>query len=94
VEPRSVRFSGDISHRLFGKENITMSDETVTCEFLSGCAFFNKYKEPLGAAYDGFVALYCNGPKLEVCKRRQYRIEKGEPPAEDMLPNGAKYVPT
>ena len=70
-----------------------MSDESIACEFLSGCAFFNKYKEALGPAYDGFVALYCKGPKLEDCKRRIYRLEKGEPPADDMLPSGASYVP-
>jgi len=70
-----------------------MSDETAGCEFLNGCAFFNKYKDTLGAAYDGFVALYCHGPRLEDCKRRIFRINKGEPPAEDMLPNGMKYVP-
>lgn len=70
-----------------------MSDQTVSCEFLSGCAFFNKYKESLGAAYDGFVAMYCNGKKLEECKRRQYRITNDRPPADDMLPNGAIYKP-
>ena len=70
-----------------------MSDEAVTCQFLSACAFFNKYKESLGSAYDGFVALYCKGPKLEQCKRRQYRIENGLPPDDDMLPNGTKYIP-
>ncbi len=70
-----------------------MSNVAESCEFLGGCAFFNKYKEPLGAAYDGFVALYCKGQKMEDCQRRAYRLEKGEPPADDMLPNGATYMP-
>ena len=70
-----------------------MSDAKAGCEFLAGCAFFNKYKDTLGPAYDGFVALYCKGPKLEECKRRIYRISEGEPPAEEMLPNGMNYVP-
>jgi hypothetical protein len=70
-----------------------MADDTDHCDFLNGCAFFNKYKEQLGSAYDGFVAMYCKGPKLENCKRRQYRIANGEPAADDMLPNGATYKP-
>jgi len=70
-----------------------MSDKAVTCEFLDGCAFFNKYKEILGVAYNGFISMYCNGPKMEKCHRRSYRIEKGQPPADDMLPNGAQYIP-
>jgi hypothetical protein len=69
-----------------------MSDGTAFCEFLAGCAFFNKYKESLGTAYDGFVNMYCKGPKLESCHRRIYRIEEGGPPSDDMLPNGATYV--
>ena len=70
-----------------------MSGEKTSCEFLSGCAFFNKYKEALGSAYDGFVALYCSGPKLEACHRRIYRLAEGKPPADDILPNGTRYVP-
>ena len=70
-----------------------MSEEKVSCEFLGGCAFFNKFKESLGAAYDGFVTMYCKGPRLESCHRRVYRLQNGKPPADDMLPNGAKYVP-
>jgi hypothetical protein len=76
-----------------GKENGPMSKSATICEFLEGCAFFNKYKESLGPAYDGFVSLYCRGPKLEDCRRRQYRLEKGEPPSEEILPNGAMYTP-
>lgn len=70
-----------------------MSEQKPACQFLEGCAFFLKYKERLGGAYDGFVSRYCKGPKLEECKRRQFRLEKGAPPAEDMLPNGAIFVP-
>lgn len=65
----------------------------MKCDFFKGCAFFNKYKERLGAAYDGFVTMYCDGLKMEDCKRRQYRLEKGEPPVDDMLPNGIRYIP-
>jgi hypothetical protein len=75
------------------KEGTFMTVEKISCEFLSGCAFFNKYKDTLGPAYDGFVALYCSGPKLEDCKRRVHRLANGKPPADDMLPNGVKYVP-
>ena len=65
----------------------------MKCEFLDGCAFFNKHKEALGSAYDGFVRKYCDGPKMDDCKRRQYRITNGKPPSEDMLPNGTTYRP-
>jgi hypothetical protein len=65
----------------------------MECEYLEGCAFFNKYKESLGPAYDSFVIIYCRGSKLEECRRRQYRLEHGKPPAEDMLPSGATFHP-
>lgn len=65
----------------------------MECEFLQNCAFFNKYKEKLGAAYNGFVIIYCKGNKMEECKRRQYRIEHGKPPHDEMLPSGADFSP-
>lgn len=70
-----------------------MKGVAMECEFLQGCAFFNKYKEILGPAYDGFVIIYCKGKKMEECKRRQYRIEHGTPPFDEMLPSGATYHP-
>jgi hypothetical protein len=70
-----------------------MTDDREACQFLDKCAFFIQYKDLLGSAYDGFVRMYCKGPRLEKCKRRQFRLEKGVPPAQDMLPNGAKFVP-
>ena len=67
----------------------------MKCEFLGGCAFFNEYKEILGSgAYKGFVSMYCDGKRMEECKRRQYRLEHGKPPAVDMLPNGVTFHPT
>jgi len=70
-----------------------MTDERPTCQFLENCAFFIQYKHLIGSAYEGFVRMYCKGPRLEQCKRRQFRLEKGVPPAQDMLPNGAQFVP-
>ena len=68
-----------------------MSKEKKTCQFLDKCAFFRKYKQHLGGAYHGFVSMYCRGPKLEECKRRQFRLEKGVPPSDEMLPNGKTF---
>lgn len=58
------------------------------CELLEKCGFFGKYKETSDVACRGFIALYCKGPKLNECKRKEHRALHGQPPADNMLPNG------
>ena len=62
-----------------------MEDE---CELLKTCGFFKKYQSVKDLACKGFIKLYCKGPRMDECKRKQYRTEHGEPPPDDMLPSG------
>jgi hypothetical protein len=31
---------------------------------------------------------YCRGPKMGQCKRREYKLTNGTPPAADVMPDG------
>ena len=59
------------------------------CELLGNCGFFQKYQSSRDLACKGFLSEYCRGPKMDQCKRKQYRKENGRAPADEMLPNGA-----
>ncbi|MEW5948151.1 MAG: hypothetical protein AB1711_01915 [Thermodesulfobacteriota bacterium] len=58
------------------------------CELLEKCGFFKKYQGAKDLACRGFINQYCNGPKMNECKRKEYRKKHGTPPPDDMLPNG------
>jgi hypothetical protein len=58
------------------------------CELLSTCGFFRKYNETRDLECEGFIRLYCKGPKMAQCKRKAYLEEHGTPPSDDMLPSG------
>ena len=58
------------------------------CELLETCGFFKKYQETKELACRGFINQYCKGPKLDECKRKEYRLKNGEPPSDDMMPSG------
>ncbi len=58
------------------------------CELLSTCGFFQKYQDTLDLACRGFIKTYCKGASMDECKRKEYRMEHGKPPADDMLPSG------
>ncbi|MBN2217163.1 MAG: hypothetical protein JW719_07285 [Pirellulales bacterium] len=62
-----------------------MKDE---CELLKNCGFFQKYQEVKDLACRGFIRMFCRGPRMEECKRKQYREKHGAPPSDDMLPTG------
>jgi len=62
------------------------------CELLGVCGFFQKYQAVKDLACRGFIRLYCRGPKMDECKRKQYRREQGELPSDDMLPSGQTIV--
>jgi hypothetical protein len=59
-----------------------------TCDLLDKCGFFQKHQKSSWAACQGFITLYCQGPKMEECKRKAYRKEHGAPPPDDLLPSG------
>ena len=58
------------------------------CELLEKCGFFKKYQSTKDLACRGFLNMYCQGPKMDVCRRKEYRKEHGAPPPDDMMPNG------
>ena len=61
---------------------------TKECELLKDCGFFRKYQATKDLACKGFIAMYCKGPKMNECKRKEYREKYGTPPPDDMMPNG------
>jgi hypothetical protein len=58
------------------------------CELLDTCGFFIKYQNTLNLACKGFIKSYCKGDLMDECKRKEYRMEHGAPPEDDMLPTG------
>lgn len=64
----------------------------MECELLADCGFFQKYCNEKGLACRGFIKLYCQGEKQGECKRKQYRLEHGAPPPDNMMPNGLMFV--
>ena len=60
----------------------------VNCELLGTCGFFSKYQNSLNMACKGFLKTYCEGPKMDECKRKEFRVANGHPPDDDMLPTG------
>ena len=58
------------------------------CELIEQCGFFAKYGSTLSLACKAFVALYCRGPAMDDCARKAFRLANGEPPDDDMMPNG------
>ena len=58
------------------------------CELLAKCGFFKKYIISKELACKGFILQYCRGPKMDQCKRKEYRLKHGAPPSDDMLPGG------
>jgi len=63
-----------------------------TCELLSNCKFLEKYKATMAMACQGFVKKYCQGDKLDECKRLDHYKQHGEQAVEDMLPSGRVLV--
>ncbi len=59
-----------------------------TCERLSTCGFFKKYGQDKSLACKGFVSRYCMGDRMNECKRKEYFEAHGNPPSDDMMPNG------
>ncbi len=59
------------------------------CPFLQTCAFFNNFQGNPEVIKQGWIHMFCeNEQKSERCARKQYRKEKGVPPADNMSPTG------
>jgi hypothetical protein len=58
------------------------------CELLVKCGFFKKYQAVKDLACKGFILQYCKGPKMNDCKRMEYRRINGTPPSDDIMPSG------
>ncbi len=58
------------------------------CELLANCGFYKKYQGTLDLACRGFIKTYCRGAQMDECVRKQYRMEHGQPPEDDMMPSG------
>lgn len=58
------------------------------CENLEKCGFFAKYKETKDLACKGFIKMYCQGPHMNECKRKEYKHLHNAPPSDNMMPNG------
>ena len=62
--------------------------EAENCVLLEKCGFFKKFGNNKDYMTQGFIELYCKGPKQNECVRKKYREEHGTPPSDDMMPTG------
>ena len=60
----------------------------ANCELLDSCGFFKKYQATHDLACKAYIQQYCKGPKMDQCKRKEYRDQHGKPPPDDMMPTG------
>ncbi len=60
----------------------------MKCELLEQCGFFRKYRDTLNLACRGFIKTFCEGERMDACKRKEYRLKHGTPPPDDMMPSG------
>ena len=60
----------------------------MKCELLEQCGFFLKYRGTLNLACRGFIQTFCEGERMDECKRKEYRLKHGTPPDDDMMPTG------
>jgi hypothetical protein len=63
------------------------------CKMLPLCGFLKKHggENTLAALWLRYE--YCTGEKKEECKRKQYMIEHGKVPPDDMAPTGEMLQP-
>jgi len=52
------------------------------------CGFFKKHGGGDDLAGQWFIQEYCTGCKQDECKRKEYMVEHGKVPSDDMLPSG------
>ncbi len=59
-----------------------------TCPNLEKCGFVKKYGETKKLAIKGFISMYCQGDKQNICERKKYKQLHNSPPSDEMMPNG------
>lgn len=64
----------------------------ASCEKVNNCQFLKKYRFTKSLACKGFISMYCEGPKGNDCKRKEYVQQYKQAPHEDMMPNGKMIV--
>lgn len=61
----------------------------TSCELLDKCGFFKKFQGNDEVIKNGWIKMYCqSGEKSELCARKKIRKETGNPPPDNMAPNG------
>jgi hypothetical protein len=63
------------------------------CKMLPFCGFLKKHGSDNDLAGLWFRSEYCAGEKQEECKRKEYMIEQGKMPPDDMAPTGDILAP-
>ncbi len=58
------------------------------CKMLQLCGFVKKHCSGNDLAGLWYRAEYCTGEKQDQCQRKQYMIEHGKVPVNDMAPTG------
>ena len=58
------------------------------CENLDDCYFFIEFGENPDVDCEEIIQLYCKGPKMAECKRKEFKDQQGYPPPPDILPDG------
>jgi hypothetical protein len=71
-------------------KGVSMADH---CKMLRLCGFLKNHSRPNDVAGLWVRQEYCTGPKEDECKRKQYMIEHGKVPPDDMSPDGQMVPP-
>jgi len=58
------------------------------CTSLDNCGYFDKYQNSKETTCKGWIRIYCQGPKMDECKRREYKEKHGKAAPDDMMPSG------
>jgi hypothetical protein len=64
------------------------------CKMLRLCGFLKKHGSGDTVAGQWFRQEYCTGFKQDECKRKEYMIEHGKVPPDDMSPTGEVLDPS
>jgi hypothetical protein len=62
------------------------------CDSLERCGFFKKYQGSIHSACRTMIKMYCQGSKMDLCKRKAFRKATGQPPPDDMMPSGYTII--
>ena len=60
----------------------------AVCANLPTCGFFKNNENNRNLAVKGYISKYCQSELQDQCKRKEYRMQHGAPPPDNMMPNG------